>query len=97
MNTYITLMKLTDQGAKDLKEAPKRIENGLKLFEKMGGKLIGFYATLGEYDYIGIGEAKSDEDATVFNLALSSLGFVRTTTIRAFSISEFSKMTDKLP
>ena len=34
MNTYITLMKLTDQGAKDLKEAPKRIENGLKMFKK---------------------------------------------------------------
>ncbi len=33
MNTYITLMNLTDQGAKDLKAAPKRIEDGLKMFE----------------------------------------------------------------
>jgi uncharacterized protein with GYD domain len=97
MNTYITLMKLTDQGAKDLKEAPKRIEDGLKVFEKMGGKLIGFYATLGEYDYIGVGEAPSDEAATTFNLALSSLGFVRTTTIRAFTIQQFGDMIKKLP
>jgi uncharacterized protein with GYD domain len=97
MNTYITLMKLTDQGAKDLKEAPKRIEEGLKAFEKMGGRLIGFYATLGEYDYIGIGEASSDEVATAYNLALSSQGYVRTTTIRAFTKNEFANMIKKLP
>jgi uncharacterized protein with GYD domain len=97
MNTYITLMKLTDQGAKDLKEAPKRIEEGLKIFEKMGGKLIGFYATMGEYDYIGIGQSPSDEHATAFNLALSSLGSVRTTTIKAFTIEQFAEMIRKLP
>jgi uncharacterized protein with GYD domain len=97
MNTYITLMKLTDQGAKDLKTAPKRIEDGLKMFEKMGGKLICFYATLGEYDYIGIGEAPSDEVTTAFNIALSSLGSVRTTTIKAFTIKEFGDIIKKLP
>jgi uncharacterized protein with GYD domain len=97
MNTYITLMKLTDQGAKDLKEAPKRIEDGLKMFEKMGGKLIGFYATMGEYDYIGVGEAPNDEVATAYNIALSTLGSVRTTTIKAFTIKEFGDMIKKLP
>jgi uncharacterized protein with GYD domain len=97
MNTYITLMKLTDQGAKDLKGAPKRIEDGLKMFEKMGGKLIGFYATMGEYDYIGVGEAPSDEVATAYNIVLSTLGSVRTTTIKAFTIKEFGDMIKKLP
>jgi uncharacterized protein with GYD domain len=97
MNTYITLMKLTDQGAKDLKNAPKRIEESLKAFEKMGGKLIGFYATMGEYDYIGIGEGQSDESATAFNLALSSQGNVKTTTLRAFTTKEFADLVKKLP
>jgi uncharacterized protein with GYD domain len=97
MSTYITLMKITDQGVKDLKESPKRIEEGLKVFEKMGGKLIGFYATLGEFDYIGIGEAPNDAIAATFNIALSSLGFVRTTTIKAFSISEFAEMLKRVP
>jgi uncharacterized protein with GYD domain len=27
----------------------------------MGGKLIGFYLTMGEYEYVGLGEAPSDE------------------------------------
>lgn len=97
MNTYITLMKLTDQGAKDLKTAPQRIEAAFKMVEQMGGKLVGFYATMGEYDYIGIGESPSDMDVTTFNLALSSLGSVRTITMRAFTLQEFSAMVGKLP
>jgi uncharacterized protein with GYD domain len=63
----------------------------------MGGKMIGFYSILGEYDYIGIGEAPSDEVSTAFNLALSSLGNVRTTTLRAFTTKEFEAMIKKLP
>lgn len=97
MNTYITLMKLTDQGAKDLKNAPNRVEAAFKMVEKMGGKVVGFYATMGEYDYISIGESPSDMDVTTFNLALSSLGNVRTITLRAFTLQEFSDMVKKLP
>jgi uncharacterized protein with GYD domain len=97
MNTYITLMKLTDQGVKDLKDSPKRIEANIKAIEKTGGKLIGFYSTLGEYDYIAIAEGTSDETAATFNLALSSQGNVRTTTLRAFTTREFADMIKKIP
>jgi uncharacterized protein with GYD domain len=97
MNTYITLMKLTEKGVKSLKEAPKRIDEGIKGVEKAGGKMIGFYLTFGEYDYIAISEGKSDEDAAVFNLALSAQGNVRTTTIRAFTTKEFAEMLKKIP
>jgi uncharacterized protein with GYD domain len=90
-------MKLTDQGVKNLKEAPKRIEANIKAVEKTGGKLIGFYSTLGEYDYISISEGPNDETAAAFNLALSSQGSVRTTTIRAFTIKEFSDMIKQIP
>ncbi len=97
MNTYITLMKLTDQGVKNLKDAPKRIEEGIKGVEKAGGKMIGFYLTFGEYDYIAISEGKSDEDAAAFNLALSVQGNVRTLTLRAFTTREFADMLKKIP
>jgi uncharacterized protein with GYD domain len=36
MPTYIGLFKLTDQGIKEIKEAPQRIEEGIKAWEKMG-------------------------------------------------------------
>ena len=97
MVTNILLMKLTDQGVKEIKSAPARIQAGIKAFESMGGKMLGFYITMGEFDYMGVGQAPSDEAAASFSIALSSLGNVRTTTLRAFTPEEFSAMLKKLP
>jgi uncharacterized protein with GYD domain len=93
----ILLMKLTDQGAKDIKSAPQRIEQAFATFEKMGGKLLGFYLVTGEYDYISIGEAPNDEVAMLFTMGLSALGNVRTTTIEAYTKEEFGAMVKRLP
>jgi len=97
MPKSIVLMKLTDQGIKDIKNAPQRIEQGIKGFEAMGGKMIGFYAVMGEYDYVAIAEGPSDEVAMAFLMALSSLGNVKTTTLKAFTKEEFAEMVKKLP
>ncbi len=97
MPTYIALYKLTDQGIKDIKNAPQRYEDGVKAFQAMGGKVTGFYAVMGEYDYVSIGEAPNDEVAMTFALAIGSLGNVRTTTLKAFTHEEFAKLVEKLP
>ena len=97
MPRYLILMQLTNQGVKGIKEAPGRIDAGIKAWEGMGGKMTGFYALMGEYDYAAIGEAPSDEVAAAFCLALGSLGFVRTTTLRAFTQEEFAELVKKLP
>jgi len=97
MPTYIGLYKLTDQGIKDIKNAPQRIEDGIKGFQAMGGKVIGFYTVMGEYDYVSIGEAPNDEVAMTFALALGSRGNVRTTTLKAFTTEEFTNLVKKLP
>jgi len=91
-------MKMTEQGIKDVKNAPQRIEDGLKTFEAIGGKVIGFYSVMGgEYDYIAIGESPSDEVAMTFLLGLGSQGSVRTTTLRAFTKEEFTEAVKRLP
>ena len=97
MPTYIGLLKLTDQGIKDIKNAPQRIEKAMKAYEKMGGKVLGFYSVMGEYDYVAIGEAPSDEVQVTFALALGSQGFLRTTTLKAFTKEKFAEMVMKLP
>ena len=63
----------------------------------MGGELIGFYMCMGEYDYVGIAEAPSDEVAMAFLMALGAGGNVRTTTLRAFSEAEVAKVIGQLP
>jgi uncharacterized protein with GYD domain len=97
MPHYVILMKLTDQGAKAIKEAPGRLEAGIKSFEAMGGKVADFFVVMGEYDYVAFGEAPSDEVAATFSLALGSLGNVKTTTLRAFTRNEFAGLVKKLP
>ncbi len=97
MPTYISLFKLTDQGIKNIKDTPQRIEQGVKGLEAMGGKLVGFYSVMGDYDYVGISEAPSDEVITAFLLALGADGNVRTTTLKAFTTEEFVEIVKKLP
>jgi uncharacterized protein with GYD domain len=97
MPTYVALMKLTEQGAKDIKNAPKRSQDFIKGLEAMGGKLLGFYFVMGEYDYVGIAEAPSDEVALTFLMGLAANGNVKTTTLKAFKLEEFSSLVKKLP
>jgi len=97
MPTFVVLMKLTDQGAKEIKGAPERIESGKKALEAAGGKLLGFYAVMGEYDYIAICEGPSDEVAVGVSLWLTGRGTVKTTTLRAFTPEEFAAIVNKLP
>ena len=93
----VLLMKLTEQGAKDIKGAPQRIEQSLQAFAKIGGKLLGFYAVTGEYDYISIGEVPSDEIGMTFVAGLTSLGNVKVTSCNAYTKEEFAKIIGKLP
>ena len=97
MRTYIILLNLTDQGIRAIKDAPQRIEEGIKGFEAMGGKVISVYAVCGRYDYVAIGEAPSDEIAMTFALALGSQGDVRTESLTAFTKEEFAEIVKRLP
>jgi uncharacterized protein with GYD domain len=97
MSAYIVLIKLTDQGAKDIKHLPKRVRAAGKMMEKVGGKIIQFYHTMGQYDYVAIAEAPSDEVACNFLLGLGAEGSLRTTTMKAFSLDEFTEIVNKLP
>ena len=97
MPTYIALYKLTDQGIRGVKQAPRRIEEGIKGAEAMGAKNLGFYSVMGEYDYVAIGEFPNDEAVMAFAMALGSAGNVRTTTLKAFTMDEFAEIIKKLP
>jgi len=97
MPLYVTLFKWTEQGVKDIKNVPARIEASIKAAEGLGGKMLGVYLTMGEYDLVSIGEWPSDEAASTTALAISSRGNVRTTSMRAFTPAEFAKIVKNLP
>ena len=96
MHTYIVLMKLTDQGIRAAKDAPDRIEAGINSMEALGGKVTGFYATLGEYDYVACVEAPNEAIVMRYLLAFGAAGDVRTTTMKALTHKEFEEIARKL-
>lgn len=97
MPLYVSLMKVTDQGIKDIKNAPQRVALASQGMEAVGGKLLAFYLVMGEYDYVAVSEAPDDETAVTFTLGLGAAGNVRTTTLKAFTKEQFAEMVKKLP
>jgi len=97
MPTYISLAKWTDQGIKNVKDSPQRLEAVKKAVEAAGGKWIGFYMTMGRYDMVVIMEAPSDEVASTVLLAVGKGGNVRTETLKAYPEDQYRGIIAKLP
>jgi uncharacterized protein with GYD domain len=93
MPYYVLLIKLTDQGARNVKDSPKRAQAAQEVAEKLGGKLTVYY-TFGEYDIVCILEAPNDEAALAFEMKQASLGNIRTTTLKAFTLEEAGKVAN---
>ena len=97
MPTYINLINYTEQGIRNIKDSPKRLDAAKKLLKDLGGELKGFYLTLGEHDIVIIAEAPNDEAVAKFVLAVGSAGNVRTNTLKAFPEAEYRKIIQGLP
>lgn len=97
MPTYIILINYTDQGIRNVKESPKRLDAAKKLLKSMGGEFKQFYLTMGAYDLATIVEAPNDEAIAKFALVVGSLGNIRTTTLKAFPEDEYRKIIAALP
>jgi len=97
MPTYIVLNNYTDQGIKAIKDSPNRLDGTRKAIEAAGGKVLGFYLTMGRYDSVLIVEGPNDEIAASLALGAGSQGFVRTETLKAFPESEYRKIIAQIP
>jgi uncharacterized protein with GYD domain len=95
MATYITLINLTDQGARNIKDSPKRFEAYKGLAEKLGLTIKSVYWTTGTYDIILTVEG-DEEAAMVTLLNVITQGNVRTQTLRAFSLEEMNGLVSKI-
>jgi uncharacterized protein with GYD domain len=96
MPTYLSLMRWTKEGLEKIKDSPSRLEAGKKAVEAAGGKVVGFYMLLGQYDMALIVEAPDDTVLARINLALATNGATRTETLRAFTEAEYRKIISSL-
>ncbi|WEX76473.1 GYD domain-containing protein [Sinorhizobium numidicum] len=96
MTTYVVLLNWTEQGIKNVRESPKRLDAARKLLQEMGGSFKDFYLTMGEYDMVAICEAPDDAVAARFALTLGMNGNVRTRTLKAFPEAAYRELIGTL-
>jgi uncharacterized protein with GYD domain len=94
---YIGLARYTQKGIESIKDGPARLDAAKKNLAAAGGKLIGFYLTMGQYDLVTIAEFPDDATVARAGLAGASQGFVRAETLRAFTEEEYRKIIASLP
>ncbi len=95
MPNYVVLFNWTDQGIKNFKDSPSRVDAATTEMEKVGVRITNIQWTLGPYDLVALVEAPDDESLTAALLALGSAGNVRSTTLRAFGRDEFEQVIQK--
>jgi uncharacterized protein with GYD domain len=97
MPTFMMSLNWTDQGIRAVKDSPKRSEDARELAKKVGVEIKHLYLTSGDTDLVIFVDAPSGDNVAKFALAVSSLGNVRTRTVRAWSADEYRKLISELP
>ncbi len=96
MPTYISLLNFTDQGIRTIRDTLDRAERAAELAQKHGANMSQIYWTVGPYDIVLITEAPDEQSASAFFLEATSLGNVRSTTLRAFDREEMRGIIERL-
>lgn len=96
MAHFVILVNFTDQGAKAVRETPKRAEAFRAMAEKAGVKINNFLWTLGVYDVVIVCEAADDATVTALGLSAASLGNIRSQTLRGFDLGEMKAIVGRM-
>jgi uncharacterized protein with GYD domain len=94
--TYVMLANWTDQGARQVRDSPRRLETAKKSLAEMGGEFKALWMTMGDYDLIVVYEAPDDAVAARFTLMLGQMGAVRTSTLKAFPEAAYREIIASL-
>ena len=97
MSIYVMLINYTEQGIRNIKSSAKRADAARFLAKSCGAEMKDIYLTMGQYDLIATVEAEKDDAVAKFTLALASIGNVRSTTLKAFTESEYRNIIETLP
>jgi uncharacterized protein with GYD domain len=97
METFVILGKYTERGVGHIKESPARVQAVRKAVEAAGGKWLGWYLTMGQYDFVLIVQATNAQAAASLLLTVGSQGNASTETLRAFTEEEFKGLVAALP
>jgi len=97
MATFITRGKLSAEAVKGLISKPEDRQQAVsKLVEAAGGKLLHYYMTTGDTDFLLISEADDGEIAVAAVMAAAGSAVVTdVTTARAWTSAEFKSIAER--
>jgi uncharacterized protein with GYD domain len=95
MPRYISLLRFTEKGAREIKNSTTRALDFDKAAERAGVRVEVQYWMFGAYDGILILHSDTAEAALRCLTDLTAAGNVRTETMRAFDAGEFSQLAGK--
>lgn len=96
MPVYVSLINLTDQGIRTIKDDPNRVQAATEIAKREGVRIIDEWWTMGQYDAVMVAEAPDDETMNRFLLGAARQGNIRTMTMRAFTKDEINRVIQKL-
>jgi uncharacterized protein with GYD domain len=96
MAIYLMLSTLTGDGRKAIDEYPEKLKELNKEVEYMGVKIIAQYALLGQYDFVHVVEAPSNEKAAELAIHLSA-GGLQSLTLPAIPLDRLIETLKKKP
>jgi len=95
MVRYVTLLRFTEQGTKEMKKSTGRAAAFREAAQKAGVQVEAQYWTTGAYDGVLILTAEDKTKALQCLAALGVAGNVRTETLQAFDAKEFEAIAGK--
>lgn len=89
MPLYLTLARYTQEGRTNIDQAPGKYKDFVNLVESKGGKLVGAYGLMGEWDIATITEFPDDKTAMTVVMTLGKAGRLATQTMNAIHMEDF--------
>ena len=97
MSRFVVLTRLTSSGAKRIREDPSRIEAVTRDAERMGARVLAQYATMGEYDFLTVIEAKDNATVAAMSAEISRLGTMKLEVFPAIALERFESLLKLQP
>jgi uncharacterized protein with GYD domain len=96
MATYVALCRYTEEGIKNIRQFPEKVETWEHQARDLGIQMKSLYWLQGVYDALLIIESENEEAANAFLMLIATQGFLRTETLRAFTTDHVKRSQEKL-
>lgn len=95
MATFVRLARMTEHGARRMRDFSRVLAEAKETFDENGVKVLHAYATLGRYDFVVILEAPDQQSVMRACAMVGARGNASAETMAALPIDEFTQLFEE--